>query len=161
MPVRLRRLATFRYARDIVLYHELALLVAAAIAVTLPAMAQPGRHWTFLVLWAMRQSAKLNVFLGVRNLSEEFLPEHLRYLESFFTRKPMNLLFPVSITVSTVVAVLMWSRALGRYQRIRGYRFTFASTLLTLAMLEHWFLVLPLPANALWRWGLRSHQSKS
>ena len=38
--------------------------------------------WTFVILWAMRQSAKLNVFLGVRNLSEEFLPEHLRYLET-------------------------------------------------------------------------------
>ena len=30
-------------------------------------------------------SAKLNVFLGVPNLNEEFLPEHLRYLQSFFT----------------------------------------------------------------------------
>ena len=34
----------------------------------------------------MRQSAKLNVFLGVRNLSEEFLPQHLHYLQSYFTR---------------------------------------------------------------------------
>ena len=28
----------------------------------------------------MRTSAKLNLFLGVRNLSEEFLPPHLAYL---------------------------------------------------------------------------------
>ena len=33
---------------------------------------------------------------------------------------------------------------------------TFVGTLLTLAILEHWFLVLPLPADALWSWGLRS-----
>ena len=26
---------------------------------------------------------------------------------------------------------------------------------MTLAILEHWFLVLPLPAAALWRWSLR------
>ena len=26
--------------------------------------------WTFLVLWVMRLSAKLNVFLGVPNLTE-------------------------------------------------------------------------------------------
>ena len=32
----------------------------------------------------MRQSAKLNLFLGVRNLGVEFLPQHLRYLQSFF-----------------------------------------------------------------------------
>ena len=31
-------------------------------------------------------------------------------------------------------------------------------TLLTLAILEHWFMVLPLPSDALWKWGLRSRQ---
>jgi putative photosynthetic complex assembly protein 2 len=48
--------------------------------------------WTFLSLWVMRQSAKLNVFLGVRNLGENFLPEHLAYLKSYFQRRPMNVL---------------------------------------------------------------------
>ena len=38
------------------------------------------------------------MFLGVPNLTEEFLPEHLHYLKSFLSRKPMNLLFPVSVT---------------------------------------------------------------
>ncbi len=32
----------------------------------------------------MNLSARLNLFLGVRNLHAEFLPEHLRYLGSFF-----------------------------------------------------------------------------
>jgi hypothetical protein len=27
---------------------------------------------------------------------------------------------------------------------------------MALAVLEHWFMVLPLPFEALWRWGLRS-----
>ena len=36
---------------------------------------------------------------------------------------------------------------------------TFAGTLLALAILEHWFMVLPLPANALWSWGLRSRDA--
>ena len=36
-----------------------------------------------MVLWWMHQSAKLNVFFGVRNLNEEFLPEHLEFLKSF------------------------------------------------------------------------------
>jgi len=151
----------FGHAIETVLYHELALIAAATavIAVTWGGSNQVGT-WTFLVLWAMRQSAKLNVFLGVRNLSEEFLPDHLRYLESFFKRKPMNLLFPVSITVSTVVAVLMWSRALASdTSAFEATGLTFASTLLTLAILEHWFLVLPLPATALWRWGLRSRKA--
>ena len=68
--------------------------------------------WTFVILWAMRQSAKLNVFLGVRNLSEEFLPAHLRYLESFFARKAMNPLWPVSVTAATLASPsLLWQRA--------------------------------------------------
>jgi hypothetical protein len=114
-----------------------------------------------MILWVMRQSAKLNLFLGVRNLSEEFLPEHLRYLESFFRKRPMNLLLPISITASTMLAVLLWQEALadgaGAFQVI-GH--TFLATMLTLAVLEHWFLVLPLPATALWQWSLRSRESE-
>ncbi|MGQ3058344.1 MAG: DUF3623 family protein, partial [Nevskia sp.] len=34
----------------------------------------------------------------------------------------------------------------------------FLATLLSLAVLEHWFLVLPIPADALWRWGLSSRR---
>ena len=29
--------------------------------------------------------------------------------------------------------------------------------MLILAIVEHWFLVLPLPAAALWKWSLESH----
>ena len=31
-----------------------------------------------------------------------------------------------------------------------------AAALLSLAVLEHWFLVLPLPSAAMWSWSLRS-----
>ena len=34
--------------------------------------------------------------------------------------------------------------------------YTFLATLMTLAILEHWFLVLPLPSAALWSWSLHS-----
>ncbi len=67
--------------------------------------------WTFMVLWWMHQSAKLNVFLGVRNLNEEFLPDHLQFLKSFLTKRPMNLRFPISVTLSTVVAALLFEKA--------------------------------------------------
>ena len=58
--------------------------------------------WTYLLLWMMHLSARLNVFLGVRNVSEEFVPARMEVLKSFLTRKPMNLLFPVSVTAATV-----------------------------------------------------------
>ena len=68
--------------------------------------------WTYLVLWSMRLSAKLNLFLGVRNLSENFLPAHLAYLQSYFTRRSWNWLMPVSVTAATAVLVPLWMAVL-------------------------------------------------
>ena len=151
----------FLHAIQTSLWHELA-IIASAAAVFALTWGEPNQvgTWTFMVLWWMHQSAKLNVFLGVRNLNEEFLPEHLGFLKSFLTKKPMNLLFPVSITVSTCIAVLLAQRAAApgadAFTR-SGY--TFLAALMTLAILEHWFLVLPLPAAKLWSWGLRSRKA--
>lgn len=143
------------------LYHELAIIAAAAVvmALTWEAPNQVGT-WTFVILWWMRWSAKLNVFLGVRNLNEQWLPEHLQYLTSYFTKKAMNPLFPVSIGVSTVTAVLLLQQALaGGGDRFDATGLILLTTLLVLAILEHLFLVLPLPIDMLWRWGFRSRTS--
>ncbi len=148
----------FGHAVQACLWHELAILAlaAAVIGVTWGRPNQIGT-WTFMVLWWMHQSARLNVFLGVRNLNEEFIPDHLAFLKSFFRKAPMNLLFPVSVSVSTVVAAMLFRHALtADAATAAGY--TFVATLMTLAILEHWFLVLPLPAAALWQWSLQSHR---
>ena len=149
----------FIYAAQTVIHHELALF-ATAIALIWLAWDAPNQIglWAFLVLWLMRLSAKLNIFLGAPNLSEEFLPKQLHYLESYFKRAPMNLLFPISITLSTLAAVMLVQRAIGAEASLfEAAGYSLVATLLALAILEHWFLVLPLPATALWRWGLRSH----
>ncbi|MEQ9608092.1 MAG: putative photosynthetic complex assembly protein PuhE [Kiloniellaceae bacterium] len=140
------------------LWHELAIIASAAavIAVTWNGANQVGT-WTFMILWWMHQSAKLNVFLGVRNLNEEFLPEHLAFLKGFLTKRSMNLLFPVSITVSTVA--LTWLVQLAIAPGASAFEvagFTFLATMMGLAVLEHWFLVVPLPSAVLWHWGLAS-----
>ncbi|EHQ52643.1 MULTISPECIES: putative photosynthetic complex assembly protein PuhE [Ectothiorhodospira] len=150
----------FLYATQAIIYHELALLISAVaiLWVTWGGANQMGLY-TFLILWIMRTSTKLNVFLGVRNLNEEWLPDHLRYLESYFRKRPMNLLFPLTVTASTVVAVFLVQMALSpevsAHQAIMA---TFLAILMILAILEHWFLVLPLPSQALWNWALRSRQ---
>jgi putative photosynthetic complex assembly protein 2 len=151
----------FGHALQVSLYHELAIFVAAGAvaALTLHAPNQVGL-WTFVVLWWMHQSARLNVFLGVPNLNEHFLPDHLHYLKSFFTKKPMNLLFPVSVTVSTVVTMLLVQKAAAAPSgSFEAAGFTFLSTIMGLAVLEHWFLVVPLPAQALWNWGMKSRSA--
>ena len=146
------------HAIQTLLYHELALAASGAlvIALTWEAANRVGA-WTFLILWCMRLSTKLNVFLGVPNLSEEFLPEHLQYLRRYFRRRPMNLLFPVSVTVSTLLTALLLQRAI--LAEAGSHEATSASllaSLMVLAVLEHWFLVLPLPFSRLWRSCLRS-----
>ncbi len=144
----------FWHGVEALLYHELAIVATAAVilAVTWRAPNQVGT-WTFLLLWGCRQSAKLNLFLGVRNLGEQFVPPHLGYLKSFFTRKPMNPLMPVSVTAGTVIAALMATHLAG-LGAVRAAGLSFLITMLALAVLEHWMLVLPLPFERLWSWVL-------
>jgi putative photosynthetic complex assembly protein 2 len=144
-----------------ILWHELGIVGVglAIVAITWQAPNQVGT-WTFMVLWSMRTSAKLNLFLGVRNLSEEFLPPHLVYLLSFFRRRSMNLLFPVSVTAATAAAAMLVASAIDAAPTV-AIGLMLVTTMLALAILEHWLLVLPLPATALWRWAMRQRQEKS
>ena len=139
------------------LWHELAVLAVGGLVLGLTAGApnQAGA-WLFLVLWWMHQSARLNVFLGVPNIAEHFLPEHLDFLRSFLRRRPMNLLFPVSVTLSTVAAALLVQHAVAPgVSPATATALVFAATMMVLAIAEHWFLVVPLPVDRLWSWSLR------
>lgn len=147
------------YALQAVLYHELALIV---LAIAVVACVGPGENrvglWTFMTLWVMRQSAKINIFLGVRNLGENFLPPHIAYLKTYFRRAPMNVLFPFSVTLATGAAILVWMHLFsGVPGPFETAGIALVGTMLALGALEHWLLVLPLPTEALWRWGMRSH----
>ena len=148
----------FVQAVQAILWHELGIVGAglAIVAITWQAPNQVGT-WTFMVLWSMRTSAKLNLFLGVRNLSEEFLPPHLAYLPSFFRRRNMNLLFPVSVTAATAAAAMMVATAIDA-PPTAAIGLMLVTAMLALAILEHWLLVLPLPATALWRWAMRQRK---
>jgi putative photosynthetic complex assembly protein 2 len=155
----------FGHALGVSLYHEIAILLLAAAVVALT-WGRPNQFglFTFVVLWWMHQSARLNVFLGVSNLNAEFLPAHLDHIKSFFTRKPMNLLFPVSVTASTICAVLMFQQAVAAgSDAFSAHGYILVATMMVLAILEHWFLVLPLSAsrmwNGLWQWSVNARTS--
>lgn len=141
-----------------ILHHEVGIMIGAALlfALTSDGVNQTAL-WTFLVLWAMRLSSKLNLFLGVRNLSTEFLPDHLDYIGSYLARRPMNLLFPFSVTIATVVTAWLAHKVVaapaGSGEAVSAALLT---TLMALAVLEHWFLVLPIPFARLWSWGFAS-----
>ncbi len=147
----------FRLALGTSLYHELTVLLAGAavFALTWDAANQVA-SWTFATLWLMRWSAKLNLFLGVANFHHEWLPEKLRYLSTYIERRPMNLLFPVSILLSTGVAIALFLGHLSPTLGASRLGDMLVCTLLLLAILEHWFLVLPLRDGRLWEWALRA-----
>ena len=147
----------FRQAVAVILWHELAILASGLLiaAITWNAANQVGL-WTFVVLWVMRTSAKLNLFFGVRNWSEEFLPAHLTYMSSYFKRRPMNAFLPISIVLSTLALFFIGLRAMNTSSSTADtVGLILVGTMLTMAILEHFLLVLPLPSTALWRWAMR------
>lgn len=151
----------FLHALEATLYHELAVIVSA-ISIWLLTADQPNQIalWTFLLLWGMHLSAQLNLFLGVRNLNEEFFPEHLRYLGSFLRVRPMNVFFPFSVVGSSLLSWLLVRNAIAvEATPFEAVGATLLATLAILAVIEHLFLVLPLPAARLWSWGLRSREA--
>jgi putative photosynthetic complex assembly protein 2 len=145
-------------ALQVIAHHEIALLLLGAALLWLgPSVAL----WTFVSLWALRQSAKLNVFLGVRNLNEHFLPAHVAYLHSYFRQRPMNRLFPLSVLLASAAAWWLWQAALaGGLGRAEETGLVLVATIVTLGLLEHWLMVLPLPSHQLWAWGMRSRSGE-
>lgn len=149
----------FSQAVSAILWHELGILASGLLIVAIT-WGQPNQvgTGTFLVLWVMRTSAKLNLFLGVRNLSEEFLPPHLVYMGSYFRRRPMNALWPFSIAGGLVVLAWLLN---GSQAAINGHQAggLLVATMLAMAVVEHGLLVLPIPSTALWRWAMRRRES--
>jgi putative photosynthetic complex assembly protein 2 len=154
-PVQGWRRAWFAFTA--IAHHELALLILG-LAVLLPTFDTPNPvAWqTWLVLWSMRLSAKLNIFLGVKNFYEAFLPASLHYLLSYFSRRRFNALFPFSIAASSLAAALIWLAAFESTDAHQRAAWGLVGSLLVLAIVEHWLLIAPLRPEALWRWAMRS-----
>lgn len=143
----------FGCAVEAVIHHELALLAAGGVLclLTLGGTNRLGL-WTFLVLWVMRLSAKLNLFLGVRNLGLELLPAHMRYLGTYFRQRALNPLLPLSVASGTLATTALVLLARGAATEGSATGLVLLATLAGLATLEHLFLVLPLRSDGLWRW---------
>jgi putative photosynthetic complex assembly protein 2 len=138
-----------------ILWHELALMGTLGILAII-SQGAPNRFtlWTFAILFFARISAKLNLFFGVPRIHTEFLPQPLAHLSSHFRRAQMNAFFPVSITALSFASACFLERLLAAQTDGQIIGFTLLSALTLLALLEHWFMVLPLPDQKLWRWML-------
>lgn len=143
-------------------WHELLLVVTLALMAHLAQGAENAFGlWTFAVLFFARISAKLNLFFGVPRINVEFLPRPLAHLASHFRHASMNALFPISVT-ALAFATGCWLERLwqaGSPGEVTGFSLLAALTLL--ALIEHWFMVLPLPDQKLWRWMLPAPKTRT
>jgi putative photosynthetic complex assembly protein 2 len=144
------------------LWHELAVVATLAL-LWLGLWDAPNAlaAQSFTVLAVARWSAKLNVYLGVPNLHGEFFPEHMRYLVSWTRNRPMNSLFPFSITIGTGLTILLVGQALTAPLPAQALGPALLGALVALAVLEHWFLVINMDDGWLWRWALPRRPSAS
>jgi putative photosynthetic complex assembly protein 2 len=145
----------FRLAAATLIHHEVAIFVTALIIVA-ATWDQPNQTatLTFILLFVMRLSAKLNIFAGVPHLSLELMPDRMRYMASYFRIAPPRLFFAVSVLGIAGIAAWLAERALSAPAGLAtGYALAFALTLL--AFIEHGFLVMPWQDTAMFRWAIR------
>jgi len=72
----------------------------------------------------------------------------------------VDLLFPLSVTAATLCAGYVGAAiAAAPPGGFEATGLTLVNTLLCLGLLEHWLLVLPVPAERLWNWGLRGRDT--
>ncbi|PTE12979.1 putative photosynthetic complex assembly protein PuhE [Pseudogemmobacter blasticus] len=145
----------FLRATGTILWHELALIATLTVilVVSWGATNEFGL-WTFVILFFARISAKLNLFFGVPRIHTEFLPRPLSHLASHFRHASMNWVFPVSITALSFAISCWLERALAAESDASLVGHMLLAALTALALLEHWFMVVPLPDQKLWRWML-------
>ncbi|XDA98908.1 putative photosynthetic complex assembly protein PuhE [Sulfitobacter sp. LCG007] len=136
-------------------YHEM-LILGAALSMLLFGWGgeNPVGLWTFLILFAARVSAKLNLYFGVPSINVEFLPEALAHVPSHFRVAAMNWLFPVSVTLLGFAVDCWLERMLAADTSGAAVGFALLAAITALALVEHWMMVLPLPDAKLWRWML-------
>jgi putative photosynthetic complex assembly protein 2 len=157
-PADARGWRRLRPALQAILYHELGLLTcgAAILAVTWNGSNQVGIR-TFAALWVLRQSAKINLFLGVPVTNDELMPDAVRFLRTYFIRKSVGAFFPISVSLATATLVILIQRIVEvAVTPFDVVGLTLVSTLFALGVVEHWFMLLPLPAIKLWGWGMPS-----
>ncbi|MGB3806011.1 MAG: putative photosynthetic complex assembly protein PuhE, partial [Erythrobacter sp.] len=156
-PPESRGLERFTQASATVIHHEIALALTALMLIALAwnAPNQIGAT-VFVVLFGLRLSSKINLFIGVPNASTEMLPAHLAYLKSYFGRNRLTGFLAASIVA--IFALAAWFAGLAMAAPTGSAEMIGASLLTALCLLgalEHLFLALPFRDGMLWGWAFR------
>ena len=161
-PPELAGWARFKAASATVIHHEIALALTALLlfAVSWGGPNQAG-PLAFLLLFGMRLSAKLNLYLGVTNLSDEVFPAHLAYLKSYFGAARWNVLFPFSVLFGLGTTWLAWHAAEAATLPGLAAGYTVLAGLAFLGVIEHALLMLPVRDAVLWAWAAQPQAAKA
>ena len=156
-----RGVVRFRESLQAILHHEFALLANFGVLLLMQ-NGEPNHvaTCTFALLWCMRLSAKLNLFFGVPQVGEQYLPTHLVYLGSYFRRGPVSPFFYASISL----AAGSWLWLVGEAQRgtvTINTGWVLLAALLGLAIIEHLLMMFPLPMQRLWGWAMGQVKSET
>ncbi len=146
----------FKQAFAAVDHHEYALVAALGLTGLICFLGGSFEaFWFFALLWAMRVSAKLTLFSGAPNFSVDMMPRALAHLPSYFRLDRTGPVFWASTLLSTVALLAaVWAFATGHVPATDTVFALMLTTFLALAVLEHWFMVLPVADSALWRWAM-------
>ncbi|MBO3761744.1 putative photosynthetic complex assembly protein PuhE [Ciceribacter sp. L1K22] len=147
--------ARFKAAWDAVRDHEIAILLTALLLWTVLADA-PNQFGlaSFGLLWGMRISAKLVIFLGAPHAVSDLMPKGIVHLKSYFKTDRLTPLFPLFLAVAGSLFVML---VVGASRATQGHSIvghTLLATFMALAIVEHLVLVLPVSDTALWRWAM-------
>ena len=155
LPPGTREWERFIRAWGTLAYHEM-LLVGTLISLVLvgEGAANIFGVWTFAMLFVARISAKLNLYLGVPKINVGFLPDALQHLATYFRIRPLNWLFPISVSALTFAVACWLERIYAAETQSAVIGFSLLTAITALALLEHWVMVLPIPDEKLWRWML-------
>ena len=123
------------------LWHELGSLAVLALAwaLTRGGPNRAGFH-VLAVFWTTTQLAKLNVFAGVANPGDRFLPEWLSFVRWYVGPAQNTPLLAVSIAVLTAAAFIAGRRAARATDPFARWAGAMVACMLALGALEHAFL---------------------
>lgn len=158
-----RGLKRFLHASSTLIHHELTLAAAAIIILSLSWNAiNPTGAMAFTLLFGLRLSAKLNLFFGVPNMSDDLMPGHLQYLKSYFGPRRWHGALALSLILLAGLVVWLGSRALAApADSFAAASASLVFGLAALGALEHFFLALPFRDGALWRWAIPDRPAAS
>ena len=144
----------FSQSVQVVIHHEIALVLNFIFLCVM--QLDNSNHvalCTFALLWCMRVSAKLNLFFGVAENGEAYLPQHLKYLSSYFRKRKITLWFLISVSLSICTWIwLVWQTQIGAVEMTTGW--VLLASLLALAIVEHALMIFPLPMQRIWGWAM-------